>query len=293
MKLANEDSPVCQTRFIPIVKSSSTGQFFALSNGINYFVPVSSKIKNNNNTIIIKSSGRKPESKGSLRFAYMIPIPKQMLKSLKINEIKDNNKKRLLQIELAFCRRNKDRITKQAAKTYDTLTSTKSDKLKNNSCDFKILEDAYMEFCIEHNIQFVAKEQSDALDTSATKTQVISDEQLNEPNTYRKILKEFENILESDAELKSHYENAKTEYLLSNGLKAVAAPTNDMSFKKVVEAFKAQRDEASKILLSDNALKQEFIAAKQAYQAKLKQGISEKKTAAKALITTSPHKPKR
>ncbi len=125
------------------------------SNGINYFVPVSHQIKQGDNNIVIttKPKKRKSVKLGSLRFAYMIPVPNNCLVLLNIKKIPEYEQKRRINDELAFCRRSIDKIKKQAVKTYDSITSSTNKKLLNNSCDFKLLEEAYITYCQENNIE--------------------------------------------------------------------------------------------------------------------------------------------
>ncbi len=121
--------------------------------GINYFVPISSRTgKNPQYNLDIKTDDKTNRIKGSLRFLYMIPVPTKCLVKLNINDISDSNEKARISKELAFCRRNKDKIEKYAKNTYNDVINKTNDKLVNNSCDFKLLEQAYIEYCKEHGI---------------------------------------------------------------------------------------------------------------------------------------------
>ena len=117
--------------------------------GINYFVPVSHQIKKSDNDIVIKTKPKKGKSLelGSLRFSYMIPVPNQCLILLDIKNIPEYEQKRRINDELAFCRRNIDKIKKQAKKTYEAITTSKNEKLLRNSCDFILLQIAYIDYC--------------------------------------------------------------------------------------------------------------------------------------------------
>ncbi len=137
---------------IPNVSYANREKFFygavlTTEDGIYYFVPISSQIKRDANSIVIKTDDKKNKEKGTLRFAYMIPVPQQMLIPMDFSHENNPDRKRLLQKELAFCRKNRDKIRKQASKTYDSIVNAKSQKLKSNSCDFKLLEKACLEFC--------------------------------------------------------------------------------------------------------------------------------------------------
>lgn len=53
--------------------------------------------------------------------------------------------------ELAFCRRNREKIFKKAENTYRRVINSVDDELVNNSCDFKLLEEAYIAYCKNNN----------------------------------------------------------------------------------------------------------------------------------------------
>ena len=110
-------------------------------NDVQYFVPVSSQYgKHGEYNLDIKTKG-KVKYKGSLRFPYMIPVPSGCLKPLLIDEIPQQNRKIRTSKELAFCRKNKDKIERMALHTYEAVIKGKNPKLLSNSCDFKLLEE--------------------------------------------------------------------------------------------------------------------------------------------------------
>ena len=45
-----------------------------------------------------------------------------------------------------------NKIINQATKSFTAISQSKSLKLKNNACDFEILEKAYIEFCQKNNL---------------------------------------------------------------------------------------------------------------------------------------------
>lgn len=116
-------------------------------NDMNYFVPVSSKIHSKQDDLPIRAKNRPGLIYGTLRFAYMLPIPKECLSLLIRDELKDHQKALRIRNELAFCRKNKDKIFKQAKITYERITHNINEALTHNSCDFKLLEQAYIEYC--------------------------------------------------------------------------------------------------------------------------------------------------
>lgn len=121
-------------------------------NGMNYYVPVSSYSKHQEDAILIRDKNNVANILGTLRFTYMIPIPKQCCKKVDINAFHSKKSVAHISKELAFCRRNRDKIVKQAEKTYKRVISRENDLLTKNSCDFKLLEQAYTEFCKTHSL---------------------------------------------------------------------------------------------------------------------------------------------
>lgn len=113
--------------------------------GINYFVPVSSYSKKQEDVVLIKDK-RNTNILGSLRFTYMIPVPNDCLYKVDINSFTSPRSKGHISEELAFCRRNRDKIFKRALKTYDRVIAKTNELLTKNSCDFKLLEKAYKEY---------------------------------------------------------------------------------------------------------------------------------------------------
>ncbi len=122
-------------------------------NDINYFVPVSSKTTPKQDDIIIKVKDKKNSNYGTLRFAYMLPIPKECLHLLIRDKLDSQVQSERIRKELAFCRKNKDKIERQAKRTYERITNNVSEALTHNSCDFKLLEQAYIEYCIINKLE--------------------------------------------------------------------------------------------------------------------------------------------
>ena len=130
------------------------------SEGMLYFVPVSHQIKHGDNNIIMKTKTKKGKSfaLGTLRFAYMIPVPRKCLITLDIKGITDYGQKRRINDELAFCRRRIDTIKKQAVKTYISISASKSERIKKNSCDFAVLQEAYIKYCNTNKLELPKNE---------------------------------------------------------------------------------------------------------------------------------------
>ncbi|MCD7746324.1 MAG: type III toxin-antitoxin system ToxN/AbiQ family toxin [Lachnospiraceae bacterium] len=119
-------------------------------NEIKYYVSVSSFNKSQEANILIRVPGDSQEIKGSLRFNYMVPVPDKCLSRLIIKDIKDEKYRLLLNKEYRFCQNNIDRIQKKAEKVYKMVLSNRKQVLTDNSCDFRILEQAYQEYISEN-----------------------------------------------------------------------------------------------------------------------------------------------
>ena len=105
-------------------------------NDISYFVPVSSKIKKDQYSMLIKTKDKVNPVKGSLRFRYMIPIPHRCL----------------VMNELAACRKNRDAIFKNAMRTYsDVITNTKNQLKTVQKIEHNL---AYMDYAKIFCLQF-------------------------------------------------------------------------------------------------------------------------------------------
>lgn len=109
-----------------------------------YFAPLYSykekynKYKENPSFIRIKD--RKERCLSIIRFAEMIPVPKNCIKLLDFN-IRDEKYKNLLQAESDFINDNKNIIYIKAKKMYKNVVKTKNQFFVNISCDFKLLEE--------------------------------------------------------------------------------------------------------------------------------------------------------
>lgn len=115
-------------------------------NGMNYYVSVSSFDKKQEANILIRVPGDKKETKGSLRFNYMIPVPEECIERLIIKDVKDEKYRLLLNKEYQFCMDNAERIQKKANKIYEMVITNRKQKLTDNSCAFSILEQGYRKY---------------------------------------------------------------------------------------------------------------------------------------------------
>lgn len=113
--------------------------------GIRYFAPVSSYSKKQQDNILLKDKTNKVL--GSLRFQYMVPVPKDCIIKVDIKNLPTEYNRVHTSKELAFCRRNREKIFKKANKTYNRVISACDEELLKNSCDFKLLEKSYIDYC--------------------------------------------------------------------------------------------------------------------------------------------------
>ena len=113
-----------------------------------YLVPVSSYTKNQRENMLIKiSDHHKDKIVGSLRFNYMIPVPDKCLRLFDFKNDTENNEHRIfVEKEYRFCKSKLSSIQKLAAHTYNRVINKADTELAKNSCDFKLLEQAYDEF---------------------------------------------------------------------------------------------------------------------------------------------------
>jgi len=135
---------------VPNIKYTDRNKFafgaVLVINEIKYYVSVSSFNKSQEANILIRVPGDSQEVKGSLRFNYMVPVSDECLSRLTIKDIEDEKYRMLLNKEYRFCQNNIDRIQKKAEKVYKMVLSNRKQVLTDNSCDFRILEQAYQEY---------------------------------------------------------------------------------------------------------------------------------------------------
>ena len=103
-----------------------------------YYVPVTSyKEQKPDNFLIYSDSG---DVVSSLRFNYMFPVPKTLLKERRIEDEPDRAYRSLLAQELLYCRKHQEDILRLANRTYKRVLLGKNPGLLANSCDFLLLE---------------------------------------------------------------------------------------------------------------------------------------------------------
>ena len=147
-------------------------------NNVNYFVPVSSKCHYKQDDMLIKGKDKMNPYLGTLRFRYMIPVPQACLKILIRDDLSSPVQKERVRKELAFCRTNRDKIFKQAEKTYKRVVNQVEEGLVRNSCDFKFLEAACLEWMASKEQSLTAQQNQRPLDPSPTQLSNTTKNQL-------------------------------------------------------------------------------------------------------------------
>lgn len=141
---------------VPNIKYNDRNKFsfgaVLIIDDVKYYVSVSSFKQKQEANILIKVPGDRDEVKGSLRFNYMIPVPDSCLEKLCIKAVVDEKYRTLLNKEYQFCIKNQDKIQKKANQIYSIVTNNKKQVLTDNSCDFKLLENAYHEYINKNSI---------------------------------------------------------------------------------------------------------------------------------------------
>jgi protein AbiQ len=122
-------------------------------NGIDYYVSATSYKKQQSENILIIFKHDRDPIKGSLRFNYMFPIPKEMVTRRIIQNEPNTSRRLFLSKQLDFFNDNVTEILNKAAKTYNKVIRKFSPYLCNNSCDFKLLEEKCIEYCKLHNLK--------------------------------------------------------------------------------------------------------------------------------------------
>jgi len=112
-------------------------------NQVDYYVPISSyKVQQQDNLLIKIEDHGKMVIRGSMRFNYMIPVPKQCLSALDFKDNRFTARDRImLQKEYKACLRMLSRAQKRAQKTYERVLNGGNHELVKNSCMFLLLED--------------------------------------------------------------------------------------------------------------------------------------------------------
>lgn len=108
---------------------------------MNYYVPVSSYKQQKPDNFLIKAVNGQVIA--SLRFNYMFPVPDNLIAQRIIAAEPDLAYRALLSQELRYCVKNQETIQRLAERTYKRVMLGKDPGLVVNSCDFRLLEQAY------------------------------------------------------------------------------------------------------------------------------------------------------
>ena len=111
-------------------------------NDINYYAPISSSREKKRTSMLIYNEKNEPVS--SIRFSFMFPVSEVLLKEKDFNS-EDYLYKRLLMEELDYCNQNREKIYKLAEDVYK-IGVNKNHPLSKVCCDFKLLEEKYMQY---------------------------------------------------------------------------------------------------------------------------------------------------
>lgn len=111
-----------------------------------YYVPVSSYKKQVKNNILIRlDDDRFNPVKGSLRFNYMFPVDDKYITVRDFSKEKPGRKE-FLRRQWVYCNSIINDIKKMAEDTYAEVVAGLDKCLVDNSCDFKLLEQASMNY---------------------------------------------------------------------------------------------------------------------------------------------------
>ena len=131
--------------------------------GFHYYVPMSSPKKTDYQVagdkiiikksivpivrIVVKNSKGEKELKGTLRISHMIPVPATELELYDVEREQDETYKDLVQDEIIFIRKNREKIRKNAELLYrQKVESDTTAEYVKHALDFKKLEQKCNEF---------------------------------------------------------------------------------------------------------------------------------------------------
>lgn len=104
--------------------------------------------------MVIKNSKGEKELKGTLRFSHMIPVPETEVEWYDIELEQDEKYKDLVQNEIIYIRKNKEKIRKSAELIYKQKEENiKNAKYIDSVLDYRRLEEKCKEFMVERYIQ--------------------------------------------------------------------------------------------------------------------------------------------
>lgn len=133
---------------VPSVNGGKEGRPFVgiliCVNNKNYFAPLTSPKKKH---LLMRESQDfikiKNGELGAINLNNMIPIPSSELKLIDINNVEENQYRKLLMKQISWCNTARNKITRRAYSLYRNIKyDNVTEKLKNRCCDFEVLEKA-------------------------------------------------------------------------------------------------------------------------------------------------------
>lgn len=123
---------------------------------MNYYVPVTSYKQQKPDNFLIQAANGQIVS--SLRFNYMFPVPDKLISPRIIIAEPDHAYRALLSQELRYCIRHQETIQYLAERTYKRVLIGRNPGLVHNSCDFRLLEQAYHSYLLEERNSQISHE---------------------------------------------------------------------------------------------------------------------------------------
>lgn len=145
---------VSHVPYINYVEAGRRQKFFCgivlQINDMNYYVPVSSTIKDNPGTFYLcAEDGRRTSS---LRFTFMFPVPTACCAIRWLERETVPEYQALMKAEILWCRQHEAEIREIARQTYVEIFSGLNPELAEKSCDFPLLEASCRQYCLEHDL---------------------------------------------------------------------------------------------------------------------------------------------
>lgn len=115
-----------------------------------YAIPISSTNAVGLGNIPIMVAGDIPPKKGALRLSYMIPVPDQVLTPVDIRILEPSGYRNLVRKQYFALKPLREHISRSAEELYELVTQTSS-RFVHECCDFRLLEYACHNYCLQHN----------------------------------------------------------------------------------------------------------------------------------------------
>lgn len=116
-----------------------------------YAIPISSTNAVGLGNIPIMIAGELPPQKGALRLSYMIPVPEQVLTPVDIRALEPSGYRNLVRKQYFALKPLREHILHSAEELYELVTQSSS-RFVHKCCDFRLLEYACHNYCLQHNL---------------------------------------------------------------------------------------------------------------------------------------------